>query len=595
MGWFSSSSSNSNSNSSKKKKQPQKSTSWNVCDPPTAYAPSRRPAPPPPQPQHYSSPQYSSPPPLQHYPSSPPPPPRQYPATRPYPHHLYGNPHASYSQPVLLPPSAPARWPSQQQQQQQQPARPQPPRTNDSRVGMSRWADSVMHIADSAVRDVYDDVSARLDDVMTRIDRETMSSTEANLLLCYGDDEPEPQVIAAAAERALTRIGRGGAGGGQQQPSRSKASRFAKVELYANSKLPLDMPPLALYMPTWPLLCLAAQYSSQVYAPDAQGHDEETYAASDWRAGTKAMCIKSVPMDHAAAIVFAIRGTSSFMDWAVNLSTELSSPENFLDDAGNLCHAGFLSVARNMVRPVAARLRRLLQEAPGRAAYSLLITGHSAGGAIAALLYMHMLATTPGTESELNVLAGCFKRIHCVTFGAPPISLLPLQKPSASSHRLRKCLFLAFVNEGDPVARADKAYVMSLLDLMTKPAPERQELPDRAGPGDSKRQQRWRSDGAPSLPRRRYEQVHWPVPDCKLSNAGRIVVLRAGDPMTATAAAAAGRERTLEERLAEGTRAVTCVEADLRGVIWGDPVAHMMGLYAGRIETLAVAAVMGKS
>ncbi|KAM3471307.1 hypothetical protein MY5147_005891 [Beauveria neobassiana] len=595
MGWFSSSS-NSSSSSSKNKK-PQKSTSWNVFDPPTAYAPSRRPAPPP-QPQHYSSPQYSSPPPLQHYSSSPPPPPRPYTATRPYPHHLYGNPHASCSQPVLLPPSPP-QWPSQQQQQrrqqQQQPARPQPPRTSDSRVGMSRWADSVMHIADSAVRDVYDDVSARLDDVMTRIDRETVSSTEANLLLCYGDDEPEPQAIAAAAERALVRIGGCGGGGGQQQPSRSKASRFAKVELYANSKLPLDMPPLALYMPTWPLLCLAAQYSSQVYAPDMQGQDEETYTASDWRAGTKAMCIKSVPMDHAAAVVFAIRGTSSFMDWAVNLSTELSSPENFLDDAGNLCHAGFLSVARNMVKPVAARLRRLLQEAPGRAAYSLLITGHSAGGAVAALLYMHMLATAPGTESELNMLAGCFRRIHCVTFGAPPISLLPLQKPDRNPRRLRKCLFLAFVNEGDPVARADKTYVKSLLDLMTKPAPERRELPDRAGPGDSQRQQRWRSDGAPSLPRRRYEQVHWPVPHCRLSNAGRIVVLRAGDPMTATAAAVAGRERTVEERLAEGTRAVTCDEADLRGVIWGDPVAHMMALYAGRIETLAVAAVMGKS
>lgn len=449
---------------------------------------------------------------------------------------------------------------------------------------MGRWADSVMNLADAAVRDVYDDVSARLDDVMTRIDRETVSATEAGLVLCRGDCNNNNDGVDAAPGEMLDRALGGQRAQGKNSSNNEKGSRFAKVELYANSKLPLHLPRLALYMPTWPLLCLAAEYSSQVYTPSSSS--EETYASSDWRAGTKAMCIKSVPMDASSTIVFAIRGTSSFMDWAVNLSTAPSSPDKFLDDAGNLCHAGFLSVARNMVRPVAARLRRLLQEDPGRAAYSLLITGHSAGGAIAALLYMHMLATAPGTESELNLLAGCFKRIHCVTFGAPPVSLLPLQKPSNNPRRLRKCLFLAFVNEGDPVTRADKAYVKSLLDLLTKPTPERELLPERDVAGE---RTRWRSDGTPKLPRRRYKQIHWPVPACTLSNAGRIVVLRSGDPM------AVGKgERNIEERLAEGVAAVTCEEEELRSVIWGDPVAHMMGLYAGRIETLAVAAVMGK-
>ncbi|EGX89033.1 Lipase, class 3 [Cordyceps militaris CM01] len=443
-------------------------------------------------------------------------------------------------------------------------------------AGMSRWADSVMVLADSAVRDVYDDMSTRLDDVMTRIDRETVSAAEAGRLMRRHDDDDE-QDLLAYTDRSLG------------TSSLRKSSRFAKVELYANSKLPLDLPPLALYMPTWPLLCLAAQHSSDVYKPSSSS-SEESYSASDWRAGTKAMCIKSVPMDHASTIIFAIRGTSSFMDWAVNLSTEPSSPDGFLDDPGNLCHAGFLAVARNMVRPVAARLRRLLAESPGRAAYSLLITGHSAGGAIAALLYMHMLATAPGTGSELNLLAGFFKRIHCVTFGAPPVTLLPLQKPSpggANPRRLTKCLFLAFVNEGDPVARADTAYVRSLLELLTKPPPERELLPDRPALGE---RTRWRSDGTPRLPRRRYQQVHWPVPACTLSNAGRIVVLRSGDPM----ASPGPGERTVEDRLAEGVRAQTCDEAVLRGVIWGDPVAHMMGLYAARIETLAVAAVKGQ-
>lgn len=42
------------------------------------------------------------------------------------------------------------------------------------------------------------------------------------------------------------------------------------------------------------------------------------------------MVIKSVPMDDQSVIVFAIRGTSTFMDWAVNLNTEPTSPVEFL-------------------------------------------------------------------------------------------------------------------------------------------------------------------------------------------------------------------------------------------------------------------------
>lgn len=78
---------------------------------------------------------------------------------------------------------------------------------------------------------------------------------------------------------------------------------------------------------------------------------------------------------------------------------------NSQDDPGNLCHSGFLSVARKMVRPVYARLRSLLEEDPSRSNYSLIITGHSAGGAIATLLYAHMLAEDVG--SELGILVGC--------------------------------------------------------------------------------------------------------------------------------------------------------------------------------------------
>ena len=247
-----------------------------------------------------------------------------------------------------------------------------------------------------------------------------------------------------------------------------------------------------------------------------------------------------------------------------------------------------------MISPVAARLRQLLEENPRRASYSLLITGHSAGGAIAALLYSHMLATSKTAASELNTLTGCFRRVHCITFGAPPVSLLPLQRP-ANRPQFRKFMFLSFVNEGDPVARADKAYVKSLLELLAAPAPEqwrshRHHHPhshsssSRSSSSSSRHDGRTRGSSRP--PKKRAKGPVWEVPPCALSNAGRVVVLRSGDP-----GARVRRAKSPEERLAEGVVAQVVTDEQLRGVVWGDPVCHLMRFYAARIETLAVGAV----
>lgn len=468
----------------------------------------------------------------------------------------------------------------------------------------------MLNLADMAppLTQAYDEICNRFDDVMTRIDSEAMCGSESNLFSYKEPADIYEQTTSTSNDRSLTTLSniapksnRNKTKSKTKTPSQAtqitSGTYFAKVELYANSKLPASLPPLTLYMPTWPLLSLAAQYSQRVYArPTGKEHNSSVYYTSgNWRSGTKATYLKSVPMDDAHTIVFAIRGTSSFMDWAVNLNSEPTSPSGFLDDAGNLCHAGFLGVARKMVAPVAARLRQLLEEDPGRAAYSLLITGHSAGGAVAALLYMHMVSVV--ARSELSDLAGCFKRIHCVTFGAPPVSLLPLKKPDVK--RLRKSLFLSFVNEGDPVVRADKAYVKSLLELLATPPPEQEFIGNRdtsqAAATTNRRRQGGRIERydhpnpPPPKPPRKHKPQTWPVPTCTLSNAGRIVVLRSGDPM-----AVPQERKTVRQRLDEGVVAATCKEEMLRGVIWGDPVCHLMSFYAARIEVLAVAAVTAR-
>lgn len=249
-----------------------------------------------------------------------------------------------------------------------------------------------------------------------------------------------------------------------------------------------------------------------------------------------------------------------------------------------------MGAAKDWIKPIAARLRNLLQENPNRTQCSLLITGHSAGGAIAALLYSHMLSTSPEARSELNVLTGCFKRIHCITFGTPPISLLPLEKPKTRA--ASKSIFMSFINEGDLVARADFAYVRSLLDLYSTPAPGKSVLqPLKLGLKSSKSSNALSTKKKHSKPDPHVDLGPvWHVPEATLSNAGNIVLLRGVDRL-----GNAQGSKKLQDRMDDGVIAQIVSDELLRGVVWGDPVSHMMKLYARRIEVLATNAVMGRT
>ncbi|KAK4191280.1 Alpha/Beta hydrolase protein [Podospora australis] len=459
---------------------------------------------------------------------------------------------------------------------------------------------------------LIDQISDQLNDYLTLIDQDHHNAREKEMLAWQPHQAPQqpPPSDALVSMRSVPKSTKKSSKKDHPKGQTTAAATgvsggiFAKVDLYSNSRLPMNLQPLRLYIPTYPLLCLAAQYSERVYDKPT-GAERGAHVDADWRAGTKAMVIKSMPMDYMNTIVFAIRGTATFMDWAVNLHAAPASPEGFLDDPNNHCHAGFLSVARKMAPGVAKRLRQLLEEDPNRASYSLLITGHSAGGAVAALLYSHMLASSRKAESELNTVAGFFKRIHCITFGTPPVSIRPLSKPEDYDRRpqLKKSLFLSFINEGDPVARADKAYVKSLLELFATPAPT---ASHRDSSVVSSGKSRDKSKTSSSKSRSSMSSISsmmgsstssskstgpvWKVPANRLSSAGRIVVLRSGDPKSRLK----GRKKTVEERLNEGVVAHIASDELLRGVIWGDPLAHVMRLYAGRIETLAVGAVTGQ-
>ncbi|KAK4502403.1 hypothetical protein PRZ48_005828 [Zasmidium cellare] len=393
-----------------------------------------------------------------------------------------------------------------------------------------------------------DQLAERVHDVLGRLDHE------------YEDDSDD-EIVNATKELSLAEKQ-------AKEPPRSGFIDFKKTWQYGNSRLPPFLPPMKLYMATWQIVCLAAQASMDVYYRPKKG-EREDYVEADWRQNTKAMVIKSRPVDDKNLIVLAIRGSKwNVVDWSVNFRPAPTEPAGFLDDEGNACHAGFLQVAKAMVSPIAARLRHLLEQNPSRASSSLLLTGHSAGGAVASLLYMHMMATS--FESELNVLTGCFKRVHCVTFGTPPLTFLPLQNPSG--RRYEKNVFMTFANEGDPIVRADRQYLSTLTRIIAAPSP----LPTPKSSQGLRSKVSRHALKASNQVGGRIVPVRWDVPPATLSNAGRMVLLR---------------EQPAKQHVVE---AVQVTDEDLRGVVFGDPEMHWMTLYKRRIDELAIAAVTGR-
>ncbi|KAL5441096.1 hypothetical protein PMIN06_009448 [Paraphaeosphaeria minitans] len=148
--------------------------------------------------------------------------------------------------------------------------------------------------------------------------------------------------------------------------------------------------------------------------------------------------------------VVAVAGTRGLKDWVVNLKNSASEPDGILGGQRTMCHAGFLEAVRILIRPIARSLSAVEDGS------TLLFTGHSAGAAIASLLYSHLKSTK---NSPLAQTAAGFDTIHRIIFGAPPISTIPLPVHADERSDSRSSLFLSLINDGDPITKADMGYI----------------------------------------------------------------------------------------------------------------------------------------
>ena len=131
------------------------------------------------------------------------------------------------------------------------------------------------------------------------------------------------------------------------------------------------------------------------------------------------------------------------------------------------------------------------------------------------------------------------------------------------------------------VPRADRAYIRSLFELYASPAPGSScmgsilpsvPLPQPKFRFRPLRRKVQKVATAPIAP-----EPLWHIPPGSLSNAGRLIVLRAGP---------SGRE--------DDVAAVVTSDQQLRRIVYGDPLMHMMKIYARRVEVLATRAITAK-
>ncbi|KAL4944329.1 hypothetical protein BDV06DRAFT_94353 [Aspergillus oleicola] len=214
------------------------------------------------------------------------------------------------------------------------------------------------------------------------------------------------------------------------------------------------------------LISTAFQGSQSVYSPSAAGvpTNEPTGTLQSCTVpsigGTvKASTFTRVTGEHGSVFVVAIRGSASIVDHVVNANYRPANADHFINLARLNppqrrpgvpleAHAGFLKSAEALDPIVCREINRYVDENGEKS--HVLLTGHSAGGAVASLLFLRYVCPMNSIIQPT--------RLSCITFGAPPVITVA---PSIDNSYL--CLNI--INEFDMVSRADGAYKDCLVNL----------------------------------------------------------------------------------------------------------------------------------
>ncbi|KAK0640825.1 Alpha/Beta hydrolase protein [Cercophora newfieldiana] len=205
-------------------------------------------------------------------------------------------------------------------------------------------------------------------------------------------------------------------------------------------------------------------------------------------------------------LVVSIRGTSTIADHMVNMNGKPKDASSLITipdhDTPIKAHAGFLGCAEALIPAITAGISQILSL--DTKISNIVFTGHSAGGAVASLVFLHF-AFHPNPPPQIAL-----SKLSLITFGsapttAPSVTDLCKARPNIG-------LTLSIVNEYDMISRADGSYLRSIIDLYRS----RSGLPPVSADAPA----------TTALDDMDTSEKAWPLPPPEYNLVGDIVVLR---------------------------------------------------------------------
>ncbi|KAH6879393.1 Alpha/Beta hydrolase protein [Thelonectria olida] len=311
------------------------------------------------------------------------------------------------------------------------------------------------------------------------------------------------------------------------------------------------------------LLVTACECASSVYTPDKQPNPELSLVRFKAASITGTVKAASIWKNDATKTLFvSVRGTASAADNMVNLNNEsqdtVTSFDLGLEGTPVLAHRGFLACTNVLLPWFTEEIIRQVELDDSLA--HIVFTGHSAGGAVAALAFLHFAC------QNIAKLSSVF--LSLITFGAPPITSVNVAE--LAKGRLGVKYVLAFVNEFDLVPRLDHTYMLSVVDLYRS----RYGLPPTSLDG---RPDYMRGDG----------RRHWELPPPDHHIVGDIVILRSNIAHGAEGQAY-DSEPDGSETPSQRLDMVQVSHGEFEQLLFCDLSAHSCQVYLERLKELSL-------